>query len=169
MNPRDSELGSAVVANDLVSRSHVQTLVLMGATAVGLHLCYRLARPFLAALAWALALAVVFSPFQRWIESKVKHANLAAVLAVLVIGLGLLGLATFVGQRLVQEAANGAELIKTKVESGAWRRALEAQPRLVPLADWVERQNLPGTVKTVATWLTTAGSSTLRATDLLLP
>ena len=63
------------------------------------------------------------------------------------------------GQRLVQEAANGAELIKTKVESGEWRRALAAQPRLVPLADWIERQNLPGTVKTVATWMTTTGAS----------
>ena len=144
---------------DLGSRSHIQTLVLMGATAVGLYLCYRLALPFLTALAWALALAVVFTPFQRWIESKVKHPNLAALISVLGIGLVVLGLATFVGQRLVQEATNGAELIKTKVESGEWRHALEAQPRLVPLADWVERQNLPGTVKTVATWMTTTGAS----------
>jgi predicted PurR-regulated permease PerM len=30
---------------------------------------------------------------------------------------------------------------------------------LVPLANWLERQNLPGTVKTVATWMTTTGSS----------
>ena len=144
---------------DSGSRSHIQTLVLMGATAVGLYLCYRLALPFLTALAWALALAVVFTPFQRWIESKVKHPNLAALISVLGIGLFVLGLATFVGQRLVQEATNGAELIKTKVESGEWRHALEAQPRLVPLADWVERQNLPGTVKTVATWMTTTGAS----------
>jgi predicted PurR-regulated permease PerM len=68
-------------------------------------------------------------------------------------------LATFVGQRLVQEAGNGAELIRTKVESGEWRHALEAHPRLVPLADWMERQNVPGTVKTVATWMTTTGAS----------
>jgi predicted PurR-regulated permease PerM len=159
MNARETHPTAAPVANDWGSRRHVQTLVLMVATAVGIYLCYRLARPFLGAFAWALALAVVFTPFQRWVESKVKRPNLAAVLSVLVIGLVVLGLATFVGQRLVQEAANGAELIKTKVESGEWRRALEAQPRLVPLADWIERQNLPGTVKTVATWMTTTGAS----------
>jgi predicted PurR-regulated permease PerM len=159
MNERETNPTAAPVANDWGSRSHAQTLVLMVATAVGIYLCYRLALPFLAALAWALALAVVFTPFQRWVESKVKRPNLAAVISVLVIGLVALGLATFVGQRLVQETANGAELIKTKVESGAWRNALEAHPRLAPLADWMERQNLPGTVKKVATWMTTTGAS----------
>ena len=63
------------------------------------------------------------------------------------------------GQRLVQEAVNGAELIRTKVEAGQWRRAVEAPPRLAPLADWMERQNLPATVKTVAVWMTTSGAS----------
>ena len=145
--------------NNWGSRSHVQTLVLMGATATGIYLCYRLATPFLSALVWALALAVMCSPLQRWLESKLKRPNLAAMVSVLVIGLVVLGLAVFVGQRLVQEAAHGAELIKTKVESGEWRHALEAHPRLVPLADWMERQNVPATVKSVATWMTTTGAS----------
>ena len=141
------------------SRSHVQTLVLMGTTATGIYLCYRLATPFLSGVVWALALAVLFSPLQGWLESKLKRPNLAAMVSVLVIGLVVLGLAVFVGQRLVQEAAHGAELIKTKVESGEWRHALEAHPRLVPLADWMERQNVPATVKSVATWMTTTGAS----------
>jgi len=111
------------------------------------------------ACAWALALAVVFTPFQQWIESKVRRPNLAAAISVLVIGLVVLGLATFVGERLIQEAAKGAEVIKTKVESGEWRHALQAHPSLVPLGDWVERQNLPGTVKTVVTWMSTTGAS----------
>ena len=59
MNERETNPTAAPVANDWGSRSHVQTLVLMAATAVGIYLCYRLAVPFLPALAWALALAVV--------------------------------------------------------------------------------------------------------------
>lgn len=150
----------APIANDWGSRSHVQTLVLMVATAFGIYLCYRLASPFLPALAWALALAVLFTPFQRWLESKLKRPSLAAVVSVLAIGLIVVVPATFVGQRLVLQAAKGAELIETKVKSGDWRRALEAQPRLAPLPDMIEQQiDLPGTVKTLATWLsTTAGS-----------
>lgn len=159
MNELHPQPSRVPVPNDSSSRVHVQTLVLLVATAVGIYLCYLLALPFLAALVWALALAVVFAPLQRWIESKIRHPNLAAIISVVLIGLGLLGLATFVGQRLIQEAANGAELIKTKIESGEWRRALEAHPRLVPLADWMEQQNLPGIAQTIATWMTTTGAS----------
>ena len=53
-----SEPAAAPVENDWGSRSHVRTLVLMLATAAGVYLCFRLALPFLSALAWALALAV---------------------------------------------------------------------------------------------------------------
>jgi predicted PurR-regulated permease PerM len=162
MNEPETNPTAAPVVNDWGSRSHVQTLVLMGATAIGIYLCYRLATPFLPAIAWALALAVLFSPFQCWLESKLKRPSLAALVSVLVIGLVVFGLATFVGQRLVQEAAKGAEIIKTKVESGEWRDALEAHPRLVPMADWMERQNVPATVKTVVVWMTTTGASFIK-------
>lgn len=159
MNERKTDAAAVPVVNDWGLRSHVQTLVLMMATAIGILLCYRLALPFLPALAWALALAVLFSPVQQWLESKLKRPGVAAGVSVLMVVVVVLGLATFVGQRLVEEAANGADLIKAKVESGEWRHTLEAQPSLVPLADWMEQQNLPGTVKTVITWMTTTGAS----------
>ena len=146
-------------AGEWVSRSHVQALVLAGVTAFGLYVCYQLALPFLPALAWALALAVLFTPLQRWLESQLKRPSLAALITVVLAGLIVVVPAMFVGQRLVREGAKGAELVNTKIESGEWRHALEAHPRLAPLADWLERQNLPATVKTVATWMTTTGAS----------
>ena len=153
---------AALAANDWASQKHVQVVLLTVATACGTYLCYQLAAPFFPAIAWTLALAVVFTPFQRCVESKVRHPNLAAGISVLVIGVVLLGLATFVGRRLVQEAANGAELFTTKVESGEWRHALEAHPRLAPVVDWMERQNLAGTVRNVAAWMTTTGASFIK-------
>jgi predicted PurR-regulated permease PerM len=65
-----------------------------------------------------------------------------------------------VGQQLLVQVAKGAELVETKVESGEWERALATQPRLAPLANMIERQlDVPGTIKTLATWLsTTAGA-----------
>jgi predicted PurR-regulated permease PerM len=159
--------------SDWGSPPHIRTLVLMGATAGGAYLCYRLALPFLGALAWALALAVVFTPFQRWVESKVRVSNLAAILSVVVIGGGVCSLAWLVGQRLVVEAANGAEAITAKIDSGEWKQALAAHPRLLPLTDWMVRQNLPEAVKTATTWLTTSAAalvkgSVLQAIELLL-
>jgi len=146
MNERETKATAVPVANSWGSRSQVQTLVLMAATILGIYLCYRLALPFLSALSWALALAVLFTPFHRWLESKAKHPNLAAAVSVLMVGLIVVIPATFVGQRLISEVAKGAELVTAKVDSGEWRRALEAQPRLAPLADRIERQvDLPGT------------------------
>ena len=145
---------------DWGSRRHVQTLVLMVATAFGAYVCYRLVVPFLPALAWALALAVLFTPLQRRLEATFKRPSLAALVSVLAIGVIVVGAATFVGQRLAMEAAKGAELIETKIKSGELRRILEAQPRVAPLVERIGRQlDLPGTAGRLASWLsTTAGS-----------
>jgi predicted PurR-regulated permease PerM len=130
--------------------------------------------PFLPPLAWALGLAVLFTPFQRWVESKLKHPRLAAFVSVLMIGVIVVVPLTFVAQRLVVQAANGAVLIETKVTSGEWRRAFAAQTYLATLADKIEQQiDLPGTVKSFASWLSTyAGSivtgSLIQAIDFCL-
>ena len=165
LNKLETKQLAASAANDWGSRSHVQTLVLMAATAFGIYLCYRLATPFLSALAWALALAVLFAPFQRWLESKLKHPNLSAAVSVLVIGMTVVVPALLVGQQLVLQAAKGALLIETRIDSGEWRRGLEAQPRLALLADRIEREiDLPGTVQTLTTSLsTTAGTIVKRS------
>ena len=163
MNKHETEQPVAPVGNDWGSRSHVQILVLIAATALGIYLCYRLAQSFLAATGWALALAVLFTPLHRWIELRLKRPNLAATVTILVVGLIVVVPATFVGQRLIMESARGAEIIKTKVESGEWRRAIQAQPRLAGVIDWVERKvDLPGTIKDIATWLTATAGSILK-------
>ena len=145
------------VSNDGGSRSQVQTLVLMAVTILGIYLCYRMASPFLPAITWALALSVLFSPLQRWLESKRMHPGLAAGISVSVAILIVAVPATFVVKQLVQQAVSGAELVNAKVESGELQRAIEAQPRIASFAKLIERHiDLPGTVKTFSGWLTTA-------------
>jgi predicted PurR-regulated permease PerM len=174
MNKPESKPMADPEPNDWGSRSHVQTLVLMAATALGIFLCYRLTVPFLSSLAWALGLAILFAPFQRWLEAKLKNPRLAAIVSVLVIGLIVVVPMTLVVQRLVVEAAKGAELIETKVASGEWKRVLTAQPRLATIVDGLNRQiDLPGTVKSFSAWLIArAGSivtgSVFQALDFLL-
>src|SRR5450759_802346 len=147
-------------ASEWGSRSHIHVLARMAATALGIYLCYRMALPFVPALTWALALAVVFMPAHRWLESTVKHSNLAASVSVLVIGLIVVVPATFMGQRLVLEAVAGADTIRAKVESGEWQRVLDAHARIAPIAQRIERQiDLPGIISTIAAWLTNATAS----------
>ena len=146
--------------SDWESRGHIQSLLLIVVTAAGLYLCYRLLLPFLPALTWALALAVLFTPLHRWIETKQRRPSVAAGVSVVLVALIVAVPATLVGQRLIMETVKGVEHIKTKVESGTWRRSLEAQPRLAPLADWIERTvDVPGLAKDLAAWVTkTAGA-----------
>lgn len=151
------------------SRRRVQTVVLIVAITFGCYLCYRMALPFLPALTWAMALAILFAPLHSWLESKLQRPNLAAAASVVVVILIVVVPATFMGQRLLQESARGAAIIKTKVVSGEWRRALEAQPRLAPAALWVERQvDLPGTVETLTSWLTNKAGMLLQGSVVQL-
>jgi predicted PurR-regulated permease PerM len=136
------------------------TPVLMAMTALGIYLCYRLAVPFLSSLVWALALAVVSAPVQRWLEAKLKHRNVAALASVLLVGLMVVVPAIFVGQRLVLQAAKGAEMVTAQVQSGEWRQAIDSRPRLALLADRIEREvDLPGSLQTLAAWLTGSAKS----------
>ena len=157
-----AEEASLPVTHDWGTRSYVQIAVLMFATTVGLYLCYLLAAPFLSPIAWSLALAVVCVPMQRRIEAVVRSPGVAAAISVVLIGSVVLVLVTFVGERLGREASSGAQLVNARIESGEWRRAIEMHPRLIPLADWLEQQNLPETVKSTATWMSTTGSGFVR-------
>ena len=140
--------------NDWATAGHVRTLVVLGTTGAGIYLCYRMAVPFLPALTWSLALAVLFAPLQRWLESKLKRPGAAAAVSVLLIGMMVVVPVFFVGQRLIMEAARAARSVQMKVDSGEWQRLLETQPRLKPLMDRIETEiDFPGTVRSAATWL----------------
>jgi predicted PurR-regulated permease PerM len=130
------------------SRDHVQTLVLMLATVLGIYLCYKIALPFLSVLAWALTLAVMFSPLQRWLESKLKQPNFAALISILLIGLIVIVPTVLIGEQLLTQVVKGSQLIDEKLNSGEWRRVLEAQPQLAPVVNKIEQYiNFPDNIK----------------------
>ena len=62
----------------------ISTFALTAAVMAGAALCVLLAAPFLGALAWALALGVLFVPLQVRFEKIFRSRSLAAVLTVLV-------------------------------------------------------------------------------------
>ena len=154
MKKRGPTQAPVAAEQDWGSSGHVQTLMLMLATALSVYLCYRMALPFVAPLAWALTLAVLFAPLQSWLERKLKRAGLAACASVCLIALIVVVPIALVGQQLVQQAAESAAAIEAKVTRGEWRALLAAQPALVPLADRIERQlDLPATAKGLAAWI----------------
>jgi predicted PurR-regulated permease PerM len=122
-----------------------------------------MAVPFLPEVAWALALAVLFAPMQRRLEAGLRSPSAAALVSVLLIGLIVVIPATFVAQQLVGQAAKGAEIIETKFSSGEWRHALDGHPRLAHGAGLIQqRVDLPGAVKSLAAWLSSAAGSIVK-------
>jgi predicted PurR-regulated permease PerM len=143
-----------------LTRERALVLVLMAATALACYVCYRLARPFLPALAWALALAVVAHPLHEWIARRIKNANLAAVLAVVIVAALIIAPAIFVAQRIVREVVAHVQTVRTQVETGQWRAALERNPRLAPALTWIEeRINASGGMEQLSTAITSRVSA----------
>ena len=98
---------SAELAN-LGSPNRMRAYVVLAMTIGALLVCVLLALPFLAALTWALALAILCMPSHRWIESKIKSPSLAALISVCWIGLVVVMPAIWISARLMTEAAAGA-------------------------------------------------------------
>lgn len=160
---RDKPVPSRAAADDWASRDHVHALVLIAATAIGLYLCFRLAAPFLSPIVWALTLAVVFAPIQRGLEVKLHRPNVSAFLIVSAVILIVFIPVAVLTERLLAEGSDAVTTIRTKVESGEWQRAIENNPRLAALSEWITtRIDLPGEMKAAAGWFASRGATIVR-------
>ena len=158
---------SAELAN-LGSPNRMRAYVVLAMTIGALLVCVLLALPFLAALTWALALAILCMPSHRWIESKIKSPSLAALISVCWIGLVVAMPAIWISARLMTEAAAGAVVIKEKVASGEWRAIFESHAALKTLLPWIEELDLPGAISAGASWTAAKAASLIRSWILQL-
>ena len=169
MDELETKQTAALTASDWGSPLHVRALVLMIVTGAGVYLCYLLAKPFFPALAAALALAVLFAPLHRWLESHVKQPNLAATISILVIAIIVVVPAMFVADRIIGEATRIATTMKTVVENGEWRRAFDDNPRIAPIGHWIAQYfDVPGLVRSASSWLTKIATSFVSGSILQL-
>lgn len=153
--------------NPGVRGGQARTLVLAAASIGGIVICALLAEPFLGAITWALALAILFAPFQSWVEGKLKHPSLAAMVSVSTIVLLVIVPAAFVTGRLVEEAASGAASVRARVANGDVQRLLDAHPGIAPVGRWIEAQiDLPSIMTSGAAWLSNVGATFVRSSVL---
>jgi predicted PurR-regulated permease PerM len=111
-------------------REKVLTTVLLAGTALSFYVCYRLALPFLPAITWALALAVIAYPLHDRVLGFLGRPNLTAALSVLLVAVLIVAPGAFLAQQLVSQASRGLEAMKAQTEEGRWQAALEANPGL---------------------------------------
>lgn len=126
------------------SRERVLALILVGVTILAFYLCYLLVRPFLPSLAFALALAVITHPLHRAIKRRVRWRDVAAGLAVAVVGLGVVTPLILVGRTLLAELGTGIRLLQTELQSGHWREVLGRSRALASVIEWLQSEVSPG-------------------------
>jgi predicted PurR-regulated permease PerM len=139
----------------------------MAVTVAGLYLCYRLAAPFVPAMAGALALAVLFAPLHRRLERRLGPGNLAAALCVAMVVVLVVIPVVFIANRLINELGRGVQAMQGLVESGSWRAAFDRHALLAPIGHWLDRQMDPGGIAApAASLLTSVGASVLQGSVL---
>jgi predicted PurR-regulated permease PerM len=142
-----------------------QRIVLAGLAAALLWALYRILEPFWNALAWAVCLAFLLAPLQRWLTRRLRNrpgaaAGLitAATPLVLLAPLTLLAL-SFIDQ--VSALINRLRASATLLQSDPFAQ-VERWPLVGPLLRWI-RDNTPVSTQQLQEWATAAAENTLRS------
>jgi predicted PurR-regulated permease PerM len=114
-------------------------LALLALTGLALYLCWLMARPFVASLAWATALAVVAWPMHRRFAKQLRSSGLAAAISTTALALAIVVPTAALAPRLVDQTATGIASIRDWLSLGGIERTLERAPWwLQPVWGWVE-------------------------------
>lgn len=152
---RDAPTGAALLARLGL------TLAFVVATAM-------LVNPFLAALTWAVALAVIFDRMHLSIEARMRPSA-AAGLSVAIIALIVVAPLLLISERLFAEVMNGAGFVQDEIASGRWQRVIETHPWLRDAYVWIDQQvDLKAELQRLTTALANFGAGVVtRSTNQL--
>jgi predicted PurR-regulated permease PerM len=146
-----------------MSPPHAPDLALLAVTAGALVLCFLIARPFVGALAWAVALAVVGWPMHHRIAARIPSPTAAAALSVSMMAVVVIVPTVLIIPGVVDEALGGYRSIRARLESGAWDEALARHPWVGPAWDTLrQRLDLGDVLQQAGTLLTSLGSLAVR-------
>lgn len=133
-------------------------------TAIVFYLCWRMAAPFLSALTWALAIALVAGPVHRWLELRIKNRNLAAFLSVILVTVTIIGPGVFLIDRAIREASEWTKRLQVFLGSNGWESALNAHPRLAQALTWINTNfDLSANLKSLASTVSAAAPKVIAA------
>jgi predicted PurR-regulated permease PerM len=133
------------------------------ATLVGLYVCYLLSVPFIPALVWALAAAVLAMPLHRRLEARLKHPSLAAGISLALIMLLVVLPLAFLATTLVGAVGTGLVSMQEQVGGGDLQRLAQSH--------WLTRNlitiapaglDLSSIVGTVTGWVAEFGAAVLK-------
>jgi predicted PurR-regulated permease PerM len=98
-------------------KNQARWIALMLATGIALYLCWLMLQPFVAVLAWATVLVVVFYPVHRKLLARTKRPGTSALLSCLLVVVTILLPVTLITIVLVHELSGFAENLKANVSA----------------------------------------------------
>jgi predicted PurR-regulated permease PerM len=120
----------ATASGAWATRNNGKLFVMAAATILALYLCFLLASPFMPALVWAVAVAVVTHPVWRWLERHVKSQGPRAALAVGGVALAILAPVVFLIYFSAAQIADTIEQWQSPEYRARWDQILANNPRL---------------------------------------
>jgi predicted PurR-regulated permease PerM len=106
-------------------------------------LCVWLAWPFLPAITWGVALAVIAWPLQTWILRRlIANRTWAAGLATLAVVLAVVVPGVFVVREVGREAASAADQMKEEQAKNIVRERMVHTPGLEGVVRWADRTGI---------------------------
>ena len=117
-------------------------LALAGLTIVLLGLCVWLALPFLPALAWGSAFAIIAWPLHVWLRRKSGYPRAAALATTVAVLLVLVVPGLLVTYEILRETNSAAEKMRNEAASATVRARLAQIPMLQGIVAWVDSANI---------------------------
>ena len=123
---------------DWLPRRQLPFWGLVGVTVLTVFFCYQLVQPFLSALLWAVAFAVLANPFYQWLCRRLRLRWLAAGVSVAVVALVLVLPTVALAPKLAGDAAAAVNSVSRSLETGGWRETVARVKVLDSAVAWVE-------------------------------
>jgi predicted PurR-regulated permease PerM len=135
------------------TRPSLLTFAVGVATTLSLIACIALLAPFLPAVTWSVALAVVVHPVYHRLAAP-RYPSISAAIAVLAVTLFIIGPVVLLGIYLAGQARAGVEFIQREDTTQQWKRLLEQHPRSLGWVNWLQEQmdlqgQFQGTAETI--------------------
>jgi predicted PurR-regulated permease PerM len=117
-------------------------LTLATVTVLLLGLCALVAVPFLPAITWGVALAIIAWPVYHWVSRHLARPDRAAAVTTAAVAVMILSAGAFVTYYLAREAGSAAARVQGGAAEGGLREKVVGMPALGEVVTWMERFGL---------------------------
>jgi predicted PurR-regulated permease PerM len=124
---------------DSDARMGVRLLTLAALTAALITLSVLLSLPFLPAITWAVALAIMSWPMHQWVRKRIGWPKLSAALSTIVVILVIVVPIVLVSYQMTREVAEAADRARVNTDADMLRSKIEAVPGVSFVTDWMDR------------------------------